>query len=91
MDCNIILEKINEIILCKTNIDFQEQSLWKDCNLFCEPLCVAPRDLVNVLFEIENAFNITISQDIILSRRFGTFNQICNAVIDEIKSEKGNK
>jgi peptide maturation system acyl carrier-related protein len=73
--------KLMEIFNKVTGLNFacMEESA-KDFNLLGRNLKIRSCDLLNLFFEIEKSFGISIPQEDILEDRFNTFNNISKVV-----------
>jgi peptide maturation system acyl carrier-related protein len=78
-----IEESLEKIFYDKLKRDFNKEDL-KEKSFFSEELFITPRDLVLVYYEIINYFNITNQEDILISKRFSTFNNVLNIVKESL-------
>lgn len=61
-----------------------------DENLLGSKICLKPRDLLCLFFEIEKEFSIVIEEEDIVNERFNTFNSIAT-IIEEQEYKKEEK
>ena len=67
---------LNEILHSRTGVDFQMNPELMDENLFGSKINLPPRELVLILHDIENSFNIRISNNILLKGEFNSYSNI---------------
>ncbi|MCC0685363.1 peptide maturation system acyl carrier-related protein [Clostridioides sp. ZZV14-6345] len=64
----------------RSKINFDENCDLKNENLFESKIMMPARELVLTLYDIEDYFSISIPEDVILSGRFNSFNNIYDIV-----------
>ncbi|AKP43997.1 TPA: peptide maturation system acyl carrier-related protein [Clostridioides difficile] len=64
----------------RSKINFDENCYLKNENLFESKIMMPARELVLTLYDIEDYFSISIPEDVILSGRFNSFNNIYDIV-----------
>ncbi len=69
-------EKLVEIFKRRVGIDFYKQFENRDTPLFGSELNVPARELVLILLDIENEYNIRLPNEAVANGAFMTFNKI---------------
>jgi len=67
---------LNEIFIKRVGVDFKKQQHLRDKKLLGIEINAPSRELVMVLYDIENKFCIRIEDEFILGGGFDTFNNI---------------
>lgn len=71
---NVMADKLKNVILGLFNLELQEKDF--DKLLLSSEIGLSPRDLLYLLFEIEERFNIKISEEQIIKGDLKTVNSI---------------
>ena len=79
---------LNNIFLKHSNIDFNKNECLKNENVFGNKIGLNPRELVLILFEIENEFEISITKNIIANGNFNSYINILNLVNNELDQKR---
>jgi acyl carrier protein len=66
-------------------------SIEKDQHFLGYKVGLGPSELLYIYFDLEKEFEITISEEHIVSGRFSTFNNIVKIIFDEIQSKTDEK
>lgn len=74
------LEKEFEKIFLEWGIDFINNPELKDAHLCSAKIQFRARDLLILLYKVENVFEITISEEHIVNNEFVTFNNILRLI-----------
>lgn len=58
-----------------------------NCDLFGKPYYLKPRDMVYLFIEIQKNYNIKIPEEIIISKKFSTVDEISKIIINNVKNK----
>jgi peptide maturation system acyl carrier-related protein len=75
---------IDDIFFRYSGIDFSQHENLKSKNVFGTEISLAPRDLVLILFDLEQEFGIEIPKEIIASGHFDCYSHITETVINQL-------
>lgn len=87
MEKTDLILRLNKIFLNKFNIDILDNNLDIDYNdnLFDYKFKFSPRDLIYLLHDIEDEFDVEISEESISEVQFNTINNIIIIIDKELK------
>lgn len=85
IDSTLIEKQLKEIINVRFNIspDFWNEDTI-ETPLLTSKVGLLPRDLVYLLFDIENKFNIKIKDEYIINGQFNSFKNIKNILLEQL-------
>ncbi|MDQ0089911.1 acyl carrier protein [Paenibacillus anaericanus] len=77
-----IQEQLKRIFKGRFDLEFNSDALL-DEHLLGRRIGLNSRDLLYLFFDIEETFKIHISQESIVTKKFTTFNNICQMIIEQ--------
>lgn len=86
MDSIEIENKLSDIFYKVVDIDFKQNIHLREKILFSLDLMLDPRDLVIILINIQNTFEIKIPEKVLIDRKFSTFNSILRIIEESLLS-----
>lgn len=78
----IIKDKVKKIFNNRFGINMDVWKLVNDKHLLGKEIGLSSRDLIYILFDIENEFDIQIPQDVIVNNGLVSFNAIIETICD---------
>lgn len=75
---------LQNIMSAYTDRDFLKDRELQQKKLLGSIIWLAPRDLVNILFDIEREFGVQIPEKQIVDGNFDTFDHICEIICNEL-------
>lgn len=81
------------LVILREKFDVDYTGKWeeiKDLNLLGYELCIEPREMVYLLYEIESRFNIKIPEEYIINGSFNTLSNISAIIMEISKSNLCN-
>ena len=81
-----INEKLTEILIRRSGIDFSEKTELKNEKLLGMKIGLPARELLHIYFDIERIFNIGIPEEEIVAGNFDTFEHISEIVERQLAS-----
>lgn len=87
--CNINRDEVRDSLINlideKYIKGFKENEILKNKNFFGKDIKMFPSDVLNLFFDIEKCFNITIPEDSIISGKFNSFNNVLEIIMSELE------
>ncbi len=87
--CREIEERLKKLFRVRLNIDFDKYDRsFLGKLLLGREICMTPRDLLYVFFDVEKEFEVKIPQSDIVSGKFITFNNIYEIICRQLETGK---
>lgn len=80
-------EKVNDIFVKYTNIDFLSNTELQERKLMGVGFMIPPRTMAYLYCKLEEELHMKFSQDAVISGNFDTFRNICNVVAENVGEE----
>ena len=80
MEKTKIEQVIKEIFLNRIKIDWDEMKTYRDYKLFSKEINIEVRDLIIILYDIEQYFDFIVPDNVVLKGNFSTYNKIISTV-----------
>lgn len=81
-------EKLVEIIKRRTGKDFEKMNDLKEAKLLGSDIRLPARELVLILYDIEEVFGISVSKQAVLDGKFDSYSHIMELVIQQVIREE---